>query len=319
LGAAAVLLAAGSAGALDVTGPWRVSFVDPATSVIGDECRFTMVHTAPDQVGGRLNGCGLGTEGIFVGTVDPTSGALALTIIAPDDPGCALYTMSGTVAPDATTALGTFTCFTPLMGTGNFTARICDPMVTGDCHGPTPPAPLSVCNPSQPATGCAGTTTRPAKLAVSRNPFSYDAKLTLTRADATSLAALGDPLTSRDYVVCLYHSPAGQPALFAAEPILAGSNCGSRPCWKSTSKGVIYRNGTGAGSQLRKLKAKAGVAGKALLKAQGALTTVAAPPAGVPLTLPVVAQVVAGDTCWSATFDSATVNTADELAATSTP
>jgi hypothetical protein len=298
----------------DVNGPWRVEFTIPGGGS-GDACRFTFSQSGADELAGKLTGCALGTDGIFTGTRD-VSGNVELTIVAPDDPGCEIYTMSGTLAPDEQSIAGTFLCLTPLTLAGNFDATVCDPDVPGECPGSNPSMPLSLCYPHSTATGCKVSTTAKAGIKIERDSdLRYEAKLRIPRASATMPAELGDPTTTRDYVACLYHTVGGELTLFAAEPILAGRSCGSVPCWKSTTTGFKYRNGSTRGSQLRSMLVKSGAAGKAKVKAGGGLSTILAPPVGTDLGLPVVAQIVSGDTCWSATFLSADENAAGKLKA----
>jgi hypothetical protein len=139
--------------------------------------------------------------------------------------------------------------------------------------------------------------------------FAYDVKLRIPRASETSSEELGDPTADRDYLVCAYHTVAGESSLFAAEPLFADRPCGGKACWRATASGFQATNRSGRTTRLRALGVKARPARRASAKASGALTTVVAPPAGTPLSLPVTIRVVAGDTCWSATSPSASENT----------
>jgi hypothetical protein len=77
--------------------------------------------------------------------------------------------------------------------------------------------------------------------------------------EATTLAELGDPLTTDGWSLCVYD--AGTRVSSTSLP--AGGTCGTKPCWKATKTGFTYKDKllTPDGALVGKLKA--GVAGKA--------------------------------------------------------
>lgn len=87
------------------------------------------------------------------------------------------------------------------------------------------------------------------------------------KGETTPRADFGDPLTTDEYVLCLYENG----ALVQDWRMPAGQQCGGKPCWKDSGRSVQYkdRDGTPEGIQGAKLsegltpgKAKIGVKGK---------------------------------------------------------
>lgn len=132
------------------------------------------------------------------------------------------------------------------------------------------------------------------------------------------MADFGDPVhSSTTYRLCLYDaSGTPQPLLEADVP--AGGTCGLKPCWRTTSASVAYRNKAGDPDGVIKLTLKAGVTGRAMMQATARGTNLRTP--ALPLTLPVTVQLVVGDgvssECWESTFTAAAVNAPSRLSAT---
>src|SRR5262245_12448441 len=117
----------------DVTGSWRVDFLDVPGGTVGDSCRFDLVETAGGQIEGWLGLCGLGTDGVFSGSID-SGGDVALHIVAPDDVGCETYGIDATLNGAMDAIDGSFLCTHPLAGLlGAVHMTRCDPLTAGSC------------------------------------------------------------------------------------------------------------------------------------------------------------------------------------------
>ncbi len=113
---------------------------------------------------------------------------------------------------------------------------------------------------------------------------------------------VGDPTRSTSYALCVYDDGAtAQPSIEARA--LAGGTCGKGACWKRLgARGFAYKNRRGG----------AGVIEARLIKSALYVRAVgdAASPAQMPLTTPVIVQLVNSETnaCWHAAFDAAAEN-----------
>jgi len=143
---------------------------------------------------------------------------------------------------------------------------------------------------------------------------------TWSRGAATAVADFADPVhSSATYRVCLYDgSGRAQPLLEADVP--PGGTCGSKPCWKATgTSGFAYRNKAGTPDGVITLSLKAGLIGKAKVRAMSKGPNLPAPTI-LPLTLPITAQLVIVDgvstECWQTTFTTVTADDAASLNAT---
>ncbi len=141
---------------------------------------------------------------------------------------------------------------------------------------------------------------------VNKDPDKRD-KLTFkwNKGDDTSLAALGDPITATDYIVCIYDQsivPSQFNKIFESQ-IESGGTCkNGKPCWKDfRGKGFNYRNPEATPFGMKAANLRSGVPGKAkvILRGKGDLLG----PPQLPLTEPVLVQVknTEGE-CWEATF-----------------
>ena len=59
-----------------------------------------------------------------------------------------------------------------------------------------------------------------------------------SKGEATNKADFGNPLATDDYVLCLYEDG----ALVQSFDVPAGGICGSKSCWKESSKGFSYKD-----------------------------------------------------------------------------
>jgi cysteine-rich repeat protein len=135
--------------------------------------------------------------------------------------------------------------------------------------------------------------------------------LKIGRTDAVSLADLGDPVAADDYAVCIF-GPTGTVYFSGTAP--HDGLCRGRPCWKAQKSGFAYADRDATPEGITKLKLKAGAAGRpgAVAVGKGAsLSGRPAPLPGVPVTMPVTAQIHGPDgVCFEATFTTAERNDA---------
>lgn len=118
------------------------------------------------------------------------------------------------------------------------------------------------------------------------------------KGTATSLAELGDPSTTNNFLLCIYDGTEA-PVLRLLVP--AGGTCGKKPCWKAGEKGYSY---TKKGALPGKVKLTVGkqTTGSANMAVQGSgasLTGLA-----LPFTMPVRALLLNDSTSatWCATY-----------------
>jgi len=149
----------------------------------------------------------------------------------------------------------------------------------------------------------------------------------LGRGEATTLADLGDPLTTSHYALCIYDANSGEPQPRAGALAPAAGECFGtkrRPCWQSReASGVRYnyldRNQTGGltpdGIGSLQLREAAAGRTKLLVRAQGQRFDFPA----LPLVAPVEVRLrnLETGTCWGATYSSLQRNTPEQLTAKS--
>ena len=128
----------------------------------------------------------------------------------------------------------------------------------------------------------------------------------------------GDPVnSSATYQVCLYDASGNTQPLFLAD-VLPGGTCGTRPCWKATSTGFVYRNKAGDPDGIVALTLKAGIPGRAKVQTTAKGTNLQTPV--LPLIPPLTAQLVIVDgessECWQTTFTTTNLNDTLRLRAT---
>jgi hypothetical protein len=124
------------------------------------------------------------------------------------------------------------------------------------------------------------------------------------KGQETTLVELGDPTATTPYRFCLYD---GGTDVLVDLGAPAGGACGTRPCWKASSKGFGYKNTLGTTAGLTEISLKSGATGKAALKvkAKGAsLGMPALPLIQTPNPVRVVLTNEASGVCWEALFSA---------------
>ncbi|HYD48738.1 MAG TPA: LamG-like jellyroll fold domain-containing protein, partial [Terriglobales bacterium] len=180
----------------------------------------------------------------------------------------------------------------------------------------TPPTatdtPIPQC-PAVPRDDCVGP--RLTAISLKRGSTSSGNRMSWKwmRGSIAEVATFGDPVSlgGTEYTLCLYDFIDGTPQLALQAAIPAGSMCGSRPCWKRTSRGFVFRGRTDRSGGIQQLTLQSGIDGRAAIKlrAGGEALTIPAPHAATSL-LAQNDQVVvhlANDSqpnrqCWSATY-----------------
>jgi hypothetical protein len=121
------------------------------------------------------------------------------------------------------------------------------------------------------------------------------------RGEEATLAALGDPLSTTSFRVCVWD---GASAVLLAAEVPPGGTCGTKPCWTDLgANGFKYVDRAATRNGIQKLILKPGLPGAAKVIAKGKGAGLEMPV--LPVTLPVTAQVLASNgECWSATFEA---------------
>jgi len=121
---------------------------------------------------------------------------------------------------------------------------------------------------------------------------------------ATSAADLADPLGTSDYALCLFDESAATPARLLGALAPAGGQCGSRPCWSTSSTGARYADPAQTPDGLDRIKLHIGTEGRASATVRGRGADLDFP--SLPLPTPLRVQLQAeGGACWEATFAAA--------------
>jgi hypothetical protein len=236
---------------------------------------------------------------------DPLAGFLPPNINPPEGDGSVVFT----VAPRADLTTGTqITKHASIVFDTN------EPILT--------PVWLNTINQPRcgtvPDTGCRHTAAGASTLKIrdqlddSRDTFAWNWK----KGDATSVLNFRDPLRGfDDYRVCLYDSSARPQPLMESE-VLRGENCAGQRCWRqSGTTGFKFKSKLGANDGMSSLTLKAGVAGKASLKAKGKGPNLGLP--SVPLIGPVTVQFLVNDgrsrECWETVYSAPSKNGAGKF------
>ena len=166
------------------------------------------------------------------------------------------------------------------------------------------PLHAATCGPT-PATGCHAGAPGTGLLILLNYPNPTRDELTWrwNRGDQTTLAELGDPLTSTSYAFCLYDASAGpQPLSNLAVP--AGGFCSRKPCWKKLRNGFKYQSRLYTPDGVFGLRLKAAGPGAATVRLGAAGPVFVMPP--IPFTPPVVVQLLNTENgaCWQATYSN---------------
>jgi cysteine-rich repeat protein len=116
---------------------------------------------------------------------------------------------------------------------------------------------------------------------------------------ATTVAEFGAPLTTTDYVLCIYDNG----AFLGKTRIPAGGDCLGKPCWKAKSTGFQYKDKGLDPDGISQLDLKAGVDGKAKIQIKGSRDNL--PTLTPAFTLPMRVQLRnSSGTCWEATYSA---------------
>ena len=204
-----------------------------------------------------------------------------------------------------------FTCVPPGMGTRVALDRDEDGFYDRDelDAGSDPADPASV-----PSSGCSGTPQPGCRAAgrgvlqIKADPGHERLKWKWLKGAATDTAALGNPVTSTAYALCIYAGTANSSVLQAQ--IAAGGN------WKATSSGFKYKDVTLAAAGIQQIVLRTGEAGRAkvTVKGLGSNLPVALPPQGLDLPVRVQLQNTLGE-CWDASYPSASSNDGSQFKA----
>jgi cysteine-rich repeat protein len=158
------------------------------------------------------------------------------------------------------------------------------------------------CGPT-PATGCR-VPFLAAKASVQfkdKTPNSKDrAQWKWAKGSATTLADFGTPLTTTEYVLCVYANG----ARISRAHIPAGGICtNGKPCWQAKKTGFKYKNKLQLPNGIQQMIFKAGIDGKAQIQVKGGGDNFQMPTP--PLTQPVRVQLKASNgICWEATYSA---------------
>lgn len=159
-----------------------------------------------------------------------------------------------------------------------------------------------------PEPTCRSGLTGASFLQINEGPISPDAskadkvRFKLGKGDETPVAALGDPLVSTDYAVCMYR--VGDPARLLDIKIEAGNLCPTRACWKVSGGKATFRDTRRQRSGLKQLKLTSGVGGKVSVDFL-IIGHESAQDATPPLSLPVIVQVLNSlGECWEQSFSA---------------
>ncbi len=147
-----------------------------------------------------------------------------------------------------------------------------------------------------------------------RTPDAKDQlKWRWTKGAATTLAELGDPTTTDDYVLCGYDAH----GLRITARIPAGGTCDGRPCWKTVAHGFLYKRKDGFPRGITQLVLKSGLSGKSQIRAAGRGVFLAMPSlASIAAPLEVQLRNRTSGLCWEATYPAPLAkSTATELKA----
>jgi len=114
----------------------------------------------------------------------------------------------------------------------------------------------------------------------------------------TTVAELGDPLTTTDYALCIFDRGTGKLRHLTTVDAPAGGGCRGRACWSRTRSGFKYANPAGP---MRRLVLTSGLPGRASIVAKGQGAGLGMP--SLPLAPMVVVQLRnRNGECWLANY-----------------
>jgi hypothetical protein len=175
------------------------------------------------------------------------------------------------------------------------TATIIDPTPT---ETPTPAAPLCAASPEVCRTPILS-----GKAFLALTDKSPDEKDQLqwkwAAGSATTKSEFGDPVSTDDYVLCLYDGS----GLVATLTAPAGDVCPTKPCWVSKPKGFQYKDKEASPDGITQLQLSEGADGKAKIQVKGKGLNLPMPSL-TGLMSPVTVQLkpASGAVCFGATY-----------------
>jgi cysteine-rich repeat protein len=164
----------------------------------------------------------------------------------------------------------------------------------------------SVCAPKAPPGACRAPTIPGKSQLILKNYFLGSDRDTLKwkwgKGAATSAAALGNPLSTTDYELCVYDGT----SLVIGSRATAGGNCDGKPCWKAIGGGGFkYQNKGLYPNGLQKLTIKAGPDGKAKILVKGKGSWIRMPSLPLSQNPMVTVQLINGEgECWRDTYSA---------------
>lgn len=163
---------------------------------------------------------------------------------------------------------------------------------------------LVACPPA-PAEGCRQTdAVNASRLMIADGANDTSDAINWTWTHGTATAEEFSAYAAGNVLLCLYDADG-----IRLEAVVPGAGtCGRRPCWKSSSKRVLYRDPTQSRDGIVQILLRAATEGKSQITwlGQGAKLQ---PPA-LPLATPVVAQTIIGGRCFEAVFTTPKKNAA---------
>jgi hypothetical protein len=165
--------------------------------------------------------------------------------------------------------------------------------------------PLAVCA-AVPLGGCKTATAGKGSLSLSRKVGdpTKNALAWTWKGQATSFMELGTPTSTTSYRLCAYD---GADTVVLDLPVAAGGPCGTKPCWKATTKSYAYKSKLGNAAGVTAVALKSGADGKAAvsMKAKGAsLVFPTLPLVQTPDPVRVLLVNEATNTCWIAAYST---------------
>jgi cysteine-rich repeat protein len=171
----------------------------------------------------------------------------------------------------------------------------------------------SVCAATPPAADCAAPLqSKASKIQLKDHPAgSAKDKLSWKygKGAATTMAALGDPVTATDYELCVYDGPGPGASLLVSAAIPGGGDCAGKPCWKmigaAPGKGFKYKSKDLTPDGIGGVVLKAGPEGrtKIIVKGKGTRLGIPAMPVAANATVTVQLSNDAGS-CWNDTYSA---------------
>ncbi|HEY2773067.1 MAG TPA: hypothetical protein VGK20_03320 [Candidatus Binatia bacterium] len=136
----------------------------------------------------------------------------------------------------------------------------------------------------------------------------------LRSADLDKAMDLGNPITTNDYVMCVYDESAGVPTLISEIDMEAGGNCFLAPCWTDIGDGYTYKHKFGIATSAS-FVAGTGGTGKAYVKGKGGFQAPLLPLNKDTQVLARLHKLGLGSKCFATDFSNASTNTATQFKA----